>query len=82
MLDDQALILASIGTATGAVALFRRRTRRARIARASWPVPVGVGARHLADALCAAATEPLRIAGPHWKSLAEMVQVQAGNRLD
>ena len=82
MIDDPALVLASIGTASGVVALLRRRVRRVRTARASWPVPVGVGARHLADALCAAAGEPLRIAGPRWKSLAEMVQVQAGNRLD
>lgn len=78
MLDDIASVLASIGAATGAVALLRRRSRRARTLR---PVPARVGARHLAEVLCAAAAEPLRIADPHWKSLAEMVQVQAGDRL-
>ncbi len=79
MLDDIALVLASIGAATGAVAVLRRRSRRARSQR---PAPARVGTRRLAEVLCAAAAEPLRIAGPHWKSLAEMVQVQATHRLD
>ncbi len=77
MLDDLALILTSVGAATVAVGLLRRRARRA-----SRPVPARVGARHLAEVLCAAASEPLRIAGPRWKSLAEMVQIQASERLD
>lgn len=79
MLDDLTLILTSVGAATFAVALLRRRARRARATR---PVPARVGARHLAEVLCTAAAEPLRIASPHWKSLAEMVQIQASERLD
>lgn len=79
MLDDLTLILTSVGAATFAVALLRRRVRRARATR---PVHARVGARHLAEVLCAAAAEPLRIASPHWKSLAEMVQIQASERLD
>lgn len=80
MLDDVALVLASIGAATGAVALLRRRSRRARTQQRRGVARVGK--RRLAEVLCAAAAEPLRIASPHWKSLAEMVQVQASHRLD
>ncbi len=82
MLDDSALILTSIGAATVAVTLLRRRGRRLQRAIPVAPVSPGVGARHFADALCAAAAEPLRIAGPRWKSLAETLQLPAGDRLD
>lgn len=81
MLDNIALILTSVGAGT-AVALLRRRARPERSAVLLAPVCPGAGARHLADALCAAAAEPLRVAGPHWKSLAEMVQTQTSERLD
>ena len=81
MLDDLALILTSIGSATAAIALLRRRTRRAPSTIPLAPVSPGPGARHLAGALCAAA-EPLRIAGPSWKSLAETLQLEPGDLLD
>ncbi len=79
MIDDLALILASVGTATGTVALLRRRARRARPA---WPDPVDVGTRHLADALCATAAEPLTVAASTWKSLAETIEPRSSGRLD
>lgn len=79
MIDDLALVLASVGTATGAVAVLRHRARRA---RPSVPAPVGAGARHLADALCTAAAEPLPVAGPAWKSLAEAIEPRTSDPLD
>ncbi len=78
MLDDLILIVASVGTATGAAALLRRRARRA---RASWPAVTGAGARQLADALCPVSAEPLPVAGPAWKSLAETLEPCACERL-
>lgn len=86
MIDDFALILTSVAAASGTVALLRRRGRRGQRTRPGAVheprVSRGAGARHLADALCAAAAEPLRIAGPHWKSLAETLQLPASDRLE
>ncbi len=78
MLDDLILIVASVGTATSAAALLRRRARRTRV---SWPSFAGAGARQLADALCPAAAEPLPVAGHAWKSLAETLEPCMCHRL-
>ncbi len=78
MVDDLILIVASVGTASGAAALLRRRARRA---RAAWSSVTDAGARQLADALCPVAAEPLPVAGPAWKSLAETLEPCACERL-
>jgi hypothetical protein len=77
MIDDLALILTSVGAASCSVALLRRRARRV----SSPPFHAGAGARHLVEALSAAATEPLPIAAPTWKSLAETLEPEACERL-
>lgn len=71
MVDDLILILASVGTATSAAALLRRRARRT---RETWPSFAGAGARQLADTLCTVAADPLPVAGQAWKSLAETLE--------
>lgn len=73
MVDDLILILASVGTATSAAALLRRRARRT---RETWPsfAGAGAGARQLADTLCTVAADPLPVAGQAWKSLAETLE--------
>jgi hypothetical protein len=75
MLDDLALILTSVGAASGAVALLRRRARRHHVFQAR------AGARHLAEALSAVAAEPLTVAAPTWKSLAETLEPETCERL-
>lgn len=78
MLDDIAVVLASVGTASTAVALLRRRARRARIAALA---PLRVGARHLADALSTAAAEPLPVAAHPWRSIVETLELEAHDTL-
>lgn len=79
MLDDIAVVLASVGTASTAVALLRRRVRRARSLAAL--APLGVGVRHLADALCSASSEPLPVADHAWRSIAETLELEADDTL-
>lgn len=79
MLDDITVVLASVGTASTAVALLRRRARRARSLAPS--LATGAGARHLAEVLSAADAEPLAMADHHWKSIAETLEPQACDRL-